>query len=218
VRRAQRFAGAAAAVLLLPGLWPARGAGAPPASAPPAHGTAPPASPAPAHGSAAPAASAAPPGAPSAAGPAPQAPALPALPSGGIEQLLHDLAEQGEHLATREREVAERERSIGEFEAQVLERIAELESLREEMERRIAAFEAQQGDKLARLAKVYAAMPPQRVAPLLQELEVELAVSILGRMKEKSSAAILAELPKSQAALFTKRIARPLAGPARGGR
>jgi flagellar motility protein MotE (MotC chaperone) len=131
---------------------------------------------------------------------------------------VRDLAEQSEHLAAREREVGERERSIGEIEAQVEERIAELQGLREEMERRIAAFEAQQGDRLPRLAKVYAAMPPERVAPLLQELELELAVSILARMKEKSSAAILAELPRGQAVLLTNRMARPLGGPPGGRR
>jgi flagellar motility protein MotE (MotC chaperone) len=136
-----------------------------------------------------------------------QSPAM----SAGVERLIADLRERESGLERKERELAERERSIGELEDQIEERVSELEAMREALEKRIKAWNAKGGDRVARLAKVYSEMPPAKVAPLLQGLDDDLATSILAKMKQKKSAAILAQLPRANALRLSRRLARPLA-------
>ena len=130
--------------------------------------------------------------------------------SKGVEGLLRDLSDRELDLLRREREIAERERSIASLEEQVELRLLEIEAIRSAVEKRIEAWNARSGDRVARLSKVYAAMPAAKSAPLLQRLEQDLATAILAKMKDKNSAVVLAEMPRSEALRLSRRLAHPL--------
>jgi flagellar motility protein MotE (MotC chaperone) len=131
------------------------------------------------------------------------------------ERMLEEVRERGAQLERRERELAERERVIGTLEARVEARLAEIHEIRDLVEKRIAEWEALEGDRVKRLAKVYSEMPPERAAPLLEQLELDLATQVLSGMKPKDSAAVLAAMNGPRALRLSRRVARPLADPPR---
>ena len=130
----------------------------------------------------------------------------------GVDRLAEELRERQRALEAWERDLDERERSLSDLEARLDARLAELAEIRELVDERVARFSEEAGDRVARLAKVYAAMPPTRAAPLLQRLEVELATEVLARMKPKKSAAVLAVMAPERALVLSRRVARPLSG------
>jgi flagellar motility protein MotE (MotC chaperone) len=127
-----------------------------------------------------------------------------------VQRLVSELRERQASLERRERELAERERAIVELEARVDDRLAELAEIQRTVEARIQAWEGQDGDRIKRLARVYGEMPPERAAPLLENLSLDLATSIVSRMKAKDSAKVLAVMDADQALYLSRRVARPL--------
>lgn len=129
------------------------------------------------------------------------------------ERMLEEVRERRAQLERQERELAERERVIGALEARVEAHLDEIHEIRALVEKRIAEWEALEGDRVKRLAKVYAEMPPERAAPLLEALELDLATEVLSSMKAKDSAAVLAVMNRLRALRLSRRVARPLAEP-----
>ncbi len=127
-----------------------------------------------------------------------------------VGRLLLEMRQRESQLDRRARELDERERTIVELETRVDERLAELRQMQETIEQRIRDWEAQDGDRIKRLAKVYEAMPPGSAAPLLENLELDLATSIVSSMKAKKSAAVLAAMDPEEALSMSRRVARPL--------
>lgn len=130
--------------------------------------------------------------------------------SQGVDRLLADVYKRQKTLAKVEREVASREAAVAELERLIEERIVSLEAGRIEIEERIASWENLDGDRIQKLAKVYTAMPPANAARLLETLELDLAVAVLGRIKGKNSAQVLAVMEPRRALLMSQRMLRPL--------
>ncbi len=132
-------------------------------------------------------------------------------------RLLQEVASRHHALERREAELDERERSIAEREATLDARLAELEGIRESLETtiaaadgRIAEWEEREGDRIKKLSKMYAEMPPGRAAPLLEQLETDLATHIVSRMKDKDSAAVLSLMSDERALVISRLVARPI--------
>lgn len=129
----------------------------------------------------------------------------------GVTPLLTEIRARQAALDDRERSLDDRERSIEALEAAATESLAELERIARTVEERIEAWEADNGDSVRKLAKIYSAMAPGRAAQLLEELEVGLATQIVAKMKDKKSAAVLAQLSEDRALDMSRRVAHPLA-------
>ncbi|MCH7600938.1 MAG: hypothetical protein IH881_00985 [Myxococcales bacterium] len=130
--------------------------------------------------------------------------------SQGVDRLLKEIYERQKALTEVEREMARREAAVADLERLIEGRIAALEASRQEIEDRIAAWELKDGDRIKKLSKVYSAMPATKAARLLESLELDLAVAVIGKMKQKSSALILAAMPSSRALSVSRRLVRPL--------
>lgn len=143
--------------------------------------------------------------------PAMPEPGMPMGMSQGVDRLLAEVYTRKKELAEAERDVERREAAVRELETMIDERIEALEADRRELETRIAKWETQDGDRIKKLAKVYAELPPSKAARLLSNLELDLAVSVLSGMKQKSSAEVLAAIAPDRALVMSRRMARPLA-------
>lgn len=129
-----------------------------------------------------------------------------------LAPLLSELRAKRDELQRREQELVDRERHAGELEAAAEARLAEAQTLVARVEQRLAEFEAQHGDKsISRLARIYAEMPPRTAASLINQLELDLATSVVGKMKPDQSSQLLALLPPERALVLSRRVARPLA-------
>lgn len=130
--------------------------------------------------------------------------------SKGVDLILAEVRARETDLARRELELAERESAVAELEGMVAQRAGELEKIRAEVETRILAWSSQGGDRIDQLSGVYSVMPPGEAAELLSKLELDLAVSVIQRMKKKVSAAVLAAMKPDRALLVSRRILKPL--------
>jgi len=127
------------------------------------------------------------------------------------ESLLAKVQEQTRSLETREREIDARELAAAELEREALRILEEIRAVRLVIERRLEEWEETKGDRVARLAKVYSEMPPDRAAPLLEQLGQDLATEVVARMKPKDSAGVLALMSNPSALRISRSVAKPLA-------
>ncbi|MEM7409194.1 MAG: hypothetical protein AAF430_03035 [Myxococcota bacterium] len=141
--------------------------------------------------------------------------APPSSDPGSITRLVEELRQRETQLDRRERELNDREVHVGDLEKRVMASLAELEELASAIEKRISDWEQANGDKsIARLAKIYGTMDARRAAPLLEELELDLATRIIAKMKHKESAALLPLMSQERALAMSRNVAHPLGGPA----
>lgn len=127
------------------------------------------------------------------------------------ERLLLEIRSRKASLDEREHELDARESSVVELEARVSERIEELKSVRLDLAQRLSVLDEESEARVQTLTKVYAAMPPNRAAPLLEAIDADLATAILRRMKTKKSAAVIALMSQEEALLLSRRVAQPFA-------
>ena len=109
-------------------------------------------------------------------------------------------------LSEREKDLEEKEKRIHgimeqiNIEKQIIEKkrskitvhLNEISSFFEE-------FSAEEKENLKKLAKMYEAMKPVKVASIFNELEIETVAELLKRMKNRSSAKILGEIGQANA-------------------
>ncbi len=126
------------------------------------------------------------------------------------DRLLLEIADRQAAFDRRERELEAREASVQELEARVAERIEELQTLRADLEAGLSSLDEESELRVRQLAKVYASMPPERAAPLLEDIDRDLATAVLRRMKHKKSAAVMALLSRPAALSLSRRVAHPL--------
>jgi flagellar motility protein MotE (MotC chaperone) len=130
--------------------------------------------------------------------------------SRGVDAIIAEIRKRELDLAVREQRAAERERAVAELEARLEQRTRTLDRIRQEVEDRIAAWSEQGPDRVQQMADVYAAMAPERAGRLLDQLDLDLAVSVVRSMKKKSSASVLAAMKPERALLVSRRILSPL--------
>ncbi|MGH0033702.1 MAG: MotE family protein [Myxococcota bacterium] len=136
--------------------------------------------------------------------------ATPASRDASAAALMLELRIERAALERRAFELETRERALAEAQGELLRRLEQFEATRADLEKRLDRLEESMGDQTARLSKTYAAMPPERAAILMAELDPEFASSILRRMRSKQSAAVLADMEPGRARTLSIRLAKPL--------
>mgnify|MGYP001159261005 CR=1 FL=1 len=121
--------------------------------------------------------------------------------------LLQKLAERRETLDARERELALREGLLQAAEQQLQAKTAELTALQAKIEAAMRKQTEEQEKKIADLVSVYEKMKPKDAARIFNELDLDLLVDILGRMKDAKTAPILAGMEEDRARAVTTRLA-----------
>ncbi|MFQ5418360.1 MAG: MotE family protein [Myxococcota bacterium] len=137
--------------------------------------------------------------------------------SESLRQLLGELRAQKQSLERRERDLEQRERVADEIAEDAQQVLSEIEAVQLSVEKMIVKSDEESVARISRLAKVYAEMPAGRAAPLLEQLDLDLATSILSKMKHKKSAAVLALMSRRNALRVSNRVAHPLGGAVEAG-
>ena len=151
-----------------------------------------------------------PPGLPSAPAPAP-----PAAVSDGERTVLLELRQRRQELDARDTTVAARESTLAAAELRLNARVAELESLQHKLEGLEQAREQRDDACWLGLVKLYESMKPRDAATIFNDLDMNVLLGVVDRMKDAKAAPVLAamqpdkarELTTKLAALRTKRAA-----------
>lgn len=122
------------------------------------------------------------------------------------EEVLAEIANERKLLKQQQDAIVEREAKL-----QIgLDRLAleagQLENLKSALEELTERVEAAQNEDVARLVNLYRNMKPKSAAEILNELDIEASVIVLGTMAERDAAPILANLDPNRARAISKII------------
>ena len=130
--------------------------------------------------------------------------------SRGFRELLEAVQRRAQELDEREKGLGAREAGLQALEKAVEDVVARLEAA---VGGAVAADGSGPGGGVA-VTKIYAAMRPEEAAPILDRLDDETLQAIMGRMKERKIAPILAAMNPERAVALTKALSRGAPPPA----
>jgi len=122
--------------------------------------------------------------------------------------LLESLRERRAALEAREAEAQQREMLLAAAERRLAARIAELATLQQRLEAETAAQDERSEQRLRQLVRLYEAMRPRDAAVIFNELDMEVLLPVLARMREARAAPILAAMQPERARQATTELAR----------
>lgn len=148
-----------------------------------------------------------------AAAPAPE-PAQPFAGIGGQSaysqseiEVLQSLAARREAIEQRERELDQRLAVLSAAEAQIDGKIQKLREIQSTIEGLMEKHDDQENRKIDNLVKIYTAMKPKDAARIFEQMDMPILIGVIKGMKERVSAAILADMSPDRANAVTTELA-----------
>ncbi len=139
----------------------------------------------------------------------------------GEIDLLQKLSERREALDKREREIEQREAMLRAAEKRFDEKVLELEGLKTQLRSLVDQRSKDEEERLRSLVRIYETMKPKEAAQILEKLDLDVVIGVIGRMKENKLAPILAsmlpERAKTLTALLVDRSRDQSSAPPAGG-
>ncbi len=122
--------------------------------------------------------------------------------------LLQLLSERREEIDRRARRLEEREILLQAAERRIEEKVAGLKGLQKVIEDLLSEQNAQTESQYNSLVKIYENMKPASAARIFEELELEVLLPVIARMKERKIAPILAKMNAEKAKTITTELAQ----------
>lgn len=134
---------------------------------------------------------------------------VPAEPpvSAAERALLLDLRQRKKSLDQREAALAARETALDAAERRITARVDELKTLQERLVALDAERKQHQESNWAGLVKLYETMRPRDAAAIFNDLDMNVLLPVVDRMKEAKAAAILAAMQTDKARQITTQLA-----------
>ena len=121
-------------------------------------------------------------------------------------EVLQSLSKRRKDLENREQRLMQREALLSAAEQEVDRKIIEMSNLRVEIEELLGKQEKGQEERLRRMVKIYENMKPKDAAAIFNTLDMDVLLSVLGRMSERKSAPIFASMDPERAQKVTIRL------------
>jgi flagellar motility protein MotE (MotC chaperone) len=121
----------------------------------------------------------------------------------GEIDLLQKLSERREALDKRERELEQREAMLRAAEKRFDEKVSELEGLKTQLRSLVDQRSKDEEERLRSLVRIYETMKPKEAAQILEKLDLDVVVGVIGRMKETKLAPSLASMLPERAKTLT---------------
>ncbi len=122
------------------------------------------------------------------------------------ERVFHDMAVERDRIQQDKEELLAL-RSAVTVQEQVLEQGREsLLAVIKKLDQKQQEYVEERERSATKLAKMYEAMKPQQAAPIISGLELDIILDIMGRMKERPAAKILAKMDPGLAAQVSTRM------------
>ncbi len=122
-------------------------------------------------------------------------------------EVLQSLAARREAIEQREREVDQRLAVLSAAETQIDAKIQKLREIQTTIEGLIEKHEDQEDKKIESLVKIYQSMKPKDAARIFEQMDMSILIRVIKGMKERTSAAIMAELSPDRANAVTTELA-----------
>lgn len=110
------------------------------------------------------------------------------------EEILLAIDYERDLLNTQKVALDERKASISLAEEKLKQETVRLSDLKKDLEDLLLRVEQAKSDDLKRLVSIYSGMKPKEAATIMNTLDIEVTVMVLGQMKERDAAPIFAKL------------------------
>jgi len=128
----------------------------------------------------------------------------------GTKTVGQELQRRARSIDERERSVVAREAELGEAEKRLDARLAELAAIRDAVSKQLDAADEDRDERVGALVAMIEKARPTEVAPMFQQLEEDLAVEVLERMKRARAGKLLVEVDPALAARLAARMTDPI--------
>lgn len=118
-------------------------------------------------------------------------------------ELFEDLKKRRALLKKQERELAVREALLKAAQQEIDQKYQELVSLRSEIEALLKQQTDEEKARITSLVKIYEGMKPKDAARIFNSLDMDVLLSVVGRMSERKSAPIIASMDPARARNLT---------------
>ena len=145
---------------------------------------------------------------PASAAAAPIGAAEPVPVSDSERTLLLELRQRREELDAREKTLAAREAVLAAAERKLSARVDELQALQSRLEGMESARKSRDEANWRGLVKLYESMKPRDAALIFNELDMQVLLQVVDRMKEAKAAAVMAAMQPDKAREVTTELAR----------
>jgi len=122
------------------------------------------------------------------------------------ERVFHDIAVERDRIQQEKEDLAGMQQVVAAQNA-VLERGREsLVAVIKKLEEKQQEYIDEREKSATKLAKMYEAMKPQQAAPIISALDLDIILDIMGRIKDRQAAKILAQMDPGLAAKVSTRM------------
>ncbi|MEW6220015.1 MAG: hypothetical protein AB1634_10840 [Thermodesulfobacteriota bacterium] len=125
-------------------------------------------------------------------------------PAAAGVQAARSLEERERALADREAALAERERQLASLQEEIDGKLGQLATLQGEIQARLDELFTVQDSRFRNLIKIYSAMSPAKLAPILSELPDDTVAEIFLAMKTDQVVKVLPRLEKAKAVAVSR--------------
>ncbi len=122
------------------------------------------------------------------------------------EAILLTIDHERDLLQTQTTMLAERKASVILADEKLRQETTRLSNLKKDLEGLLKRIEDAKSDDLKRLVSIYVNMKPKEAANIMNTLDIEVAVMVLGQMKERDAAPIFAKLNTVRSQAISKII------------
>ena len=119
------------------------------------------------------------------------------------------MKEREDALAAKEKAMAEKEKELAALNKEVDEKYTKVNAIQEELKGQLGGAVKGKDQQFKNLIKIYSAMSPSKVAPLLDKMEDVEAVEILRAMKTEAVAKIIPKLSQDKAVRVSRLLGLP---------
>jgi flagellar motility protein MotE (MotC chaperone) len=123
-------------------------------------------------------------------------------------EVLNQLSQRREQLEKRARDLDTRESLLKIAESRVDQKIKEMETLRAQLQAMVNQVGEAQSVQADNLVKIYETMKPEEAARIFETLDMPVLLSVIQRMKPKSTAPIMAKMAPEKAKDVTVALTR----------
>ncbi|AZL15600.1 MotE family protein [Rickettsiales endosymbiont of Stachyamoeba lipophora] len=125
----------------------------------------------------------------------------------GQIDLLKQLSSRREEIEKKAKELIDQENILKITEGKITNKLSEITAMRDEVLRLLKSLEQKENDKIDSLVKIYSNMKPKDAARIFEELDMDILIPVINKMKEAKSALIIAQMNPNKAKDLTISIA-----------
>ncbi|MSO71613.1 MAG: hypothetical protein EXQ88_06345 [Alphaproteobacteria bacterium] len=111
-------------------------------------------------------------------------------------------------LDERQQALLQREAQIEIVDKRIADKLKELDTLKRDVEGLIRKYDAQEEKEIASMVKIYETMKPKDAARILEQIEFSVLVTLMERIKDRSSAPIISAMNDQVARRLTSELVR----------